>query len=309
MHGATSVRMVRVERFFHGQRGFYCSLPTEDHEGRWGQGLAAKRWVLRLIDTPLPESRCGMAPNSFSALCLYLRAIVKPGSWQIEALRQCAVWSASDEIIFGLRVVVEFGIFYESSLNWLRGKSHRPYLEHYPSDFKMRELPGYLHSFVAPYLKKLVADPFDVLSESRKHLARLQPELQNEIRARVQAGAVEAFGVYRKHFGSWIYKGRTLVVHVNSPGISGSVARAIIQVATDLIFEGHATERSEAQIFIDRFQANPIDKAMLRFVKNDAGEVRHFLHQFGLIGGDFAEKAENGSCLAPMSASTFQETT
>ena len=84
------------------------------------------------------------------------------------------------------------------------------------------------------------------------------------------------------------------MLHINSPGISGPVARAIIQVASDLLFDGHDNERSEAQVFIDRFREHPrtLDTAMLRFVQNDAGEVRHFLHQFCLIGGDLAEKAE-----------------
>jgi hypothetical protein len=34
VHGATSVWMVRVKRFFHGQCGFYSLLPSNDHEGR-----------------------------------------------------------------------------------------------------------------------------------------------------------------------------------------------------------------------------------------------------------------------------------
>jgi hypothetical protein len=100
-------------------------------------------------------------------------------------------------------------------------------------------------------LEKLAADPFIVLSESSKYLTSLQPELQQEMKARAQAGANEAYKLYKKHFGSWIYKGRALVLHINSPGISGPVARAIIQVASDLLFDGHDNERSEAQVFID----------------------------------------------------------
>jgi len=58
--------------------------------------------------------------NCLAAAAIFLRAkIALPGQWQILALFNVATRSINEEIVFGLRFIVEMGVFYTRELDWL----------------------------------------------------------------------------------------------------------------------------------------------------------------------------------------------
>ena len=254
--------------------------------------LAAMRYVAILLDEPLPAGRGPVGANSFSALCLFIRSILKAGSWQIGALYMCAVWAMNEEVVFAVRVSVECGRFYEEELNWLRKKSSRLYLAHYPAgDFKMRELPGHLHAVQSKFYKELVAEPTVALPGLPGLLARLSGDDSRQMMlARIAAGASAGQKTFAEH-ASWIYKAQGLPLHINTPGSAGSAARAIVQVAGDLCFGvGADAHKAAAMAAVVEHQDDPEDVLFLRLMKDDVIGVQHFLRQYHLVLGSETER-------------------
>ena len=247
--------------------------------------------MMMMVEEPLPAGRGPVGANSFSALCLFMRSILKAGSWQIGALYMCAVWAMNEEVVFAVRVSVECGRFYEEELNWLRKKSSRLYLAHYPAgDFKMRELPGHLHAVQSKFYKKLVAEPTVALPGLPGLLARLSGDNSRQMMlARIAAGAAAGQKTFAEH-ASWIYKAQGLPLHINTPGSAGSAARAIVQVAGDLCFGvGADAHKAAAMTAVVEHQDDPEDVLFLRLMKDDVIGVRHFLRQYHLVLGPETE--------------------
>ena len=290
-HGGASVYTLRIEEFF-GRKGRFSLLPPKEHEGRWGMTLAAMRYIAMLIDEPLPSGRGPVGANSFSALCLFMRSVLKAGSWQIGALYMCAVWAMNEEVVFAVRVSVECGRFYEEELNWLRKKSNRQFLSHYPAgDFKMRELPGHLHAVQSKFYKQLVAEPKVALPGLSGLLAQLSgDDSRQKMLARIAAGASAGQKTFAEH-ASWIYKAQGLPLHINTSGSAGSAARAIVQVASDLCFgEGADELKAAAMASVVEHQYDPEDVLFLRLMKADVIGVQHFLRQYHLVLGAETER-------------------
>ena len=94
--------------------------------------------ILQFIDYPmhlLPHSHALLGPSELAAAAMYLRARLKPNSWQIAALFQVAIWTCSREIIWSIRVEVELSVSYHRELTYLRARLSRPYLSHYAPEF------------------------------------------------------------------------------------------------------------------------------------------------------------------------------
>jgi hypothetical protein len=90
----------------------------------------------------LRPEHAALGPVALSAATMYIRARLKPKSWQKEALLQVPIWSCSPEIVWAIRVEVEMSKFYFKELAWYRASPDRRYMSSYAPEFKARLLPG-----------------------------------------------------------------------------------------------------------------------------------------------------------------------
>ena len=294
--GVSSVYLRLLVDFFNGQKGFWCKLPTEENEGRWGQSLQSRKEILEFIKLPIPEGREGLGGNCLAAAAMYIRRRIKPNSWQIVACHEVAVWSMNEKIVFMILVEVELGVFYERELNWLRrAGSTRAYLKNYPPDCKLREYPGHGHAH-AQFVKKMESNVWSVLPESTVALEALSQEAQDIMKALVPAGAKAWASTFKKHTG-WIHCAFGLVLQINSSGISGAVARGLVNEFPDEIFigdnAGSFKQRAERAFSAAEVSSSfQVDEYWHRLIRADKENVLHFARQFHLFGGNAAERTE-----------------
>lgn len=291
VRGVSSIYLCFLVQFFGG-KGFWCKLLTEENEGRWGQSLQSRKEIIRFIDEPIPPGRESLGDNCLAAASMFIRKKLKPSSWQIYGCYLVAVWSMNKKIVFMIRLEVELGVYYERELNWLRRMgSSRKYLEKYPPDFKLRELPGHLHSSQARFLKALKSDPFGQLPTCRIALADLSDEeTRDDMVARVQAGADAYWDNFKKH-NAWIYSGHGIALQINSPGLSGPVARGLVRELGEEIFVGSGSValKERALRAVDQFINSEEDRFWHPLIVADKEKVRQFVFQFHLVCGEEAE--------------------
>lgn len=292
----TSIYQVLRNKFFGGKGRFWSSLMTEDHEGRWGQSLRARVEILRYLDYPMhliDPQYAALGPNALAALAMFIRARLKPGSWQIPALLLVAIWSCSPSIVWSIRVEVELSKFYNIELAWLRSRPDRSYLGNYDPEFKMRLLPGRIHENHVPFYKQFAADPRVLLPDSMARLEQLFPDdaERGSMIRRVEKGALFQLKYFKKHY-AWIYKGFGIVLQINTPSVAGAVARALAQVIGNLMFPNDDEVRRNALIAIQTHEGEEADRFWLGLAKADQADVRHFALQFALVCGDPQEALE-----------------
>ena len=289
--GMSSFR-VMLNAFFGGS-GFWSLVMTEEHEGRWGQSLQSRVEILKYLDYPMGALRpehAALGPNALSAAAMYMRMRLKPKSWQIAALLQVAIWSCSPEIVWAIRVEVETSKFYLKELAWYRSSPDRSYMSSYAPEFKARLLPGRIVLQHLPYFKKMAADPMSLLPESLALLGSMfEDEVQrDEMISRVRQGGLAQLQYFKKHQG-WAFKALGIVLSINTPGIAGAVARAMIQILGSEMFPLEGEIKAGAMLAVADHRENPDDVFWLKLALADAADVRHFALQFGLVGGDPTE--------------------
>jgi len=283
----TSTYQVQLNDFF-GCKGPWSKKMTEEHEGRWGQSLEARKELLELIDFPmqrLTAAHARLGPNALAAAAMYLRKRVKKKSWQIPALLLVAIWSCSPEITWSIRVEVEASQFYHIQLAWLRAAPDRAYMKGYSPEFKARLIPGHIHDCHAPYYKLMATDPAALLPHSVSLLPRLFEEESHRetMLERVRQGGLAQLKCFTKHY-SWVYEGLGIVLMINAPKEAGAAARAIVQVLEDLIFESENDVKIRAFAAIEAHRNEEKDRFWLHLAKAESVNVRHFALQFGLVG-------------------------
>jgi hypothetical protein len=128
--------------------------------------------------------------NALAGAALFIRSHFKPGSWQIEACLQVAVWSSAVEIQFAVKLELEMGVFYDKELKWMRTASERPGMPTRPL-FKLRELPGRLHLVWRPFVQGLVANVREALPTTAAWVVANIPESeQDDYFGCMQAGSL-----------------------------------------------------------------------------------------------------------------------
>jgi len=221
---------------------------------------------------------------------MFIRQRLKPGSWQIQACVDVSTWSMKKEIVFMIRFEKNVGDFYERELNWCRrfGSSRR-YLQNYPSDLKMREFPGRGHMWVR-FLKESVKQPYKHHPMSQAAAAELDERTQRLMEERLRAGFKAWLAILEKHI-AWIYQSFGLVLQINSPGLSGYIARALVRDFHEDILAGEDSNslKDRALRAIEASKSSEEDVFWHALVVADRDNVRHFAYQFHLFHGNEEE--------------------
>lgn len=285
-----SVYQVNLKKIFGRPIGFWNNKITEENEARWGQSVQSRIELLRYIDYPmglLPPANASLAPNALAAAAIFLRKRLKKSSWQIFALLQVAIWSCSPQIVFSIRAEVEMAGFFLRELAFLRSRPDRPYLSRFAPEFKMRIWVGRLHEFYVSFVKQMAQDPAALLPDCMARLPLMfdTDSERQEMTQRLKLGGLAQLALFKKHC-SWIYEGLGIVLSINTPSVTGPVARALAQVIGDLMFPTENEIKANAMAAVEKHKHEDVDQFWFQLAQADASVVRQYALQFLIVGGD-----------------------
>jgi hypothetical protein len=273
----------------HAQaKGWWSIIVAQEHEGRWGVSQNALAFAWRLVKALPPGS---LYSNGLAASMMAIREQLKPGCWQLDAAMQVSVWSYAVEIRFAMCMEVEFGALYTSELDWLRNPSTRPYLSHYKSLFRLRELPSHRHNGLRRDVQELANDPWAKLPITKQFVEDNVPEEDRGLYlARAQAGADAMKANFIKH-SQFLYRDWGLVLMINGLGCAGAAARMMAVIAPDLLFGAHDDLKAAAAVAVEAHKDSQQDRFFRPLFEASAEGVRHWLQQFKLVNAtDSAEE-------------------
>jgi len=186
---------------------------------------------------------------------------------------------------------IEIGAQYTLELNWMRSPSTRPYLSHYPSLHRLRELPGHRHNELRRFIHNLANDPWAQLPTTKQFVVDNVPEEDRDLYlARAQAGANAMKANFAKH-SQYLYKEWGLVLMINGLGCAGAAARMMVVCASDLLFGSHEDLAAKAKLAVEVHKDTEPDCFFRPLFKESAQGVRHWLQQFRLVNAtDSAEE-------------------
>ena len=261
-------------------KGWWSTIVAQEHEGRWGVSQEALAFAWRLVKAVPLDKAYG---NGLAASMMAIRELLKPGCWQLDAAMQVSVWSYAVEIRFAMCMEIEIGAQYTSELDWMRNPSTRPYLSHYKSLFRLRELPAHRHNGLRRFVQELAKDPWAMLPETKQFVDDNVPEeSQHLYLKRAQAGADAMKANFVKH-SQFLYKDWGLVLMINGLGCAGAAARMMTAVAPDLLFGTQLDLAAAAAAAVTEHEDSEADCFFRPLFQESAEGVRHWLQQFKLV--------------------------